>query len=68
MLEAPHAFRIGSDVLPEHLDGHVPPELQVLRPVDLTHSTGADGGDEFVVAKLGSGGKSHAICLVPSSF
>ena len=38
LLEASRALRIQSELLPEHLDRHVAPELQVFGPVHISSS------------------------------
>ena len=37
LLEASQAFRVSRQFFPQHLDGHVPPQLEVFRSVDFSH-------------------------------
>ncbi len=43
----------------EHFDGHLAPELRVVRAVDLAHAAGADGFGEAVLAQDGAGFDLH---------
>ncbi len=38
LLEASKAFGVRSKLLPQHLNGDVPPQLEVLRSVDFAHT------------------------------
>ena len=57
--ETGETLRVLRDGGREHLDGHLAPELRVVRAVDLTHATGADGFGEAVLAQDGARIHSH---------
>src|SRR5947208_2878948 len=58
-LEPREAIRIASDALREHLDRHVAAESGVASTIDLAHPTGAEQGDDLVLAEARSRGNRH---------
>jgi hypothetical protein len=59
LLEAAKAFGVRDKLFPQHLDGHIPAELVVLRPIDFAHSARAEQGSDLVGAESGTGLKCH---------
>ena len=54
-LEARQGVGVGSERLRQHLDGDVPVELPVARPIDLSHAPGAERREDLVGAEACSG-------------
>jgi hypothetical protein len=51
LLEAAEAIGVGSERRGQDLDGDVAPEARVSRPIDLTHTPRANGGEDLVGAE-----------------
>src|SRR5262245_29194216 len=58
-LEPGEALRVLGKRLGQHLDGDLPSETRVGRAIDLSHSSGADGGLDFVGTEVCSGSECH---------
>ena len=58
-LEALAELRIGRERVGQDLDRDGAIEARVAGPVDLAHAAGAEGGEDFVRAEAGAGGKGH---------
>ena len=43
----------------QYLDRDIPEESGIPRSIHFAHATGAEGGEDFIRAKAGSGGKGH---------
>jgi len=76
-LESLQRLGIGRQVPRQDLDGDVAVEFRVARPVDLAHSSSAQGAEDLVRAEASAGWEthegwrglyvvSHAVTLVPS--
>jgi hypothetical protein len=46
-------------VFGENFDGDGAIQARVARAIDLTHSTGTDGGDDFIRSETRAGGQIH---------
>ena len=55
LLEPMEALRVGRKRRGEHLDGDVPAEAWVTRPIDLAHAAGPNGREDLVRAEAGAG-------------
>jgi hypothetical protein len=55
-LESGAACRIGGDAGRQDFDGDVAAEARIPRAVDLTHTPGPEGRENFVRTKAGAGG------------
>ena len=44
----------------QYLDGNIAPELRITGSIHFTHSTGTDGRQDLVGAKLGTGGEHES--------
>ena len=53
-LEPRHALGVGREQLGKNLDRDVAIELRVARPIDITHSARANGGEDFIWAEPGA--------------
>ena len=51
LLEAPQPLRVGRHLCRQHLDGHLPPEPVVPRPVDFSHPSRAERSENLVGAQ-----------------
>ena len=58
-LKAHEAVAIGRELWGRILIASSRPSFRFARPIDFAHSTGADGGKDFVRAESSSGGKGH---------
>ena len=59
LLEAAKPVRVLRERRGQDLDRDLAPEPRILRPVDLTHPSGADLAEDLVGAELGAGRQSH---------
>ncbi len=59
LLEARQALGIVGEALRQDLEGDVPPEPIVVRPVDLSHPPGPDQVEDLVGSAAGSGSQAH---------
>ena len=60
LLEAPDQLGVPGQGLVDDLEGDVPSEPGVPRPVDLGHSPGAEGGEHLVRTQPAAGSQAHA--------
>ena len=58
-LESGQALGVGADGLGQDLDGDLALEVGVGGAIDLAHSAGAEGGDDFIRAEARAGSQSH---------
>jgi hypothetical protein len=59
VLEARAHLGIVGEVIRQHLQGNVAAEPGIVCPVDLTHASGADAGDDLVLRDAGPWGERH---------
>jgi hypothetical protein len=59
-LKASHPLDIARQGRRQHLDGHLPLQLQIGRPVDLAHSAHADLRGDFIRTEAGTWMECHA--------
>jgi hypothetical protein len=57
--EPSEPIRIEGERRGQDLDGHVAPELGVVRLIDLAHPARSDGGEDFVGAEFCAGSQGH---------
>ena len=59
LLEAVEALRVGRKRRGEHLDGDVPAEAWITRPIDLAHPPRTHGSKDFIRAEASAGRQRH---------
>ena len=59
LLEPREPIRIRGELFGQHLDRHLAAEPCVARPIDLSHSSGAERGDDFKRAQAGARRETH---------
>jgi hypothetical protein len=59
--ESGEALRILCERLRQHLDRHLAPEGGVSGAIDLAHSTGAEGGEDFVGTEADTGNERNEL-------
>jgi len=62
-LESSQSFGVLGELLGEHFDRDIPPELQVLRPVNFAHSAFADELEDLVVCEFATSFNRHDSAL-----
>ena len=58
-LEAVEPVAVALEFLSQGLDGHLPVEPRVARPIDLSHAAGTERREDLIVADAGAGGERH---------
>ena len=61
LLEAAQPVGVGAHLGRQHLDGHVPPEPRVPRPVDLAHPSEPDQVEDLVRPETRAGREGHGL-------
>ena len=59
LLEATQAVGFAADRLVKDLESDLAPEARIPRAIHLSHSPGADGGDDLEGSELRTGSQSH---------
>jgi hypothetical protein len=54
-LKSGEPLRIVRERFGQNFDGHIAPELRVVRLVDFAHSAGTNGGGDFIRSEFGAG-------------
>ena len=62
LLEAPAAIGVGGELRRQGLQGHLPAEPRVARPVHLAHAARAEKAKDFVRPEHRAGGQVHGFC------
>jgi len=63
-LESSQSFLVFGEQIGQNLDRHLPTELSIPRPINLSHAAPADGLENFVVGELLTNFEGHSAAIL----